>query len=88
MGNRVIMEENLDRALRVIVGEKAAIEIKSAAALPPSTGDKDIYALGRSALAHYERAKAFLKQGDWAAYGRELENLERILGEMSALSRE
>jgi len=88
LGNQVIMEENLDRALRGIVGEKAALEIKSGVAPAPSAGGRDVYMLGRSALAHYQKAKEFLKQGDWAAYGRELKSLERVLGEMSALSRE
>ena len=34
-------------------------------------------------MEHYNKAKAYLRQGKWAEYGRELENLEKLLKEMS-----
>ena len=39
--------------------------------------------LGALALEHYNKAKAHLRKGEWAEYGKELDNLERILKEMS-----
>jgi hypothetical protein len=44
--------------------------------------------MGVLALEHYNRAKDWLRQGNWAEYGRELENLEKILEEISAVTRE
>jgi len=40
------------------------------------------------ALEHYNKANDSLRQGNWAEYGRELENLEKILKEMSSLTKE
>jgi hypothetical protein len=36
------------------------------------------------ALEHYKKAKDYLRQGNWAAYGKELETLENILKEMTS----
>ena len=44
--------------------------------------------LGVMALDHYNRAKDYLRQGNWAGYGKELENLERILRELSGKTKE
>jgi len=46
----------------------------------------DISNIGVLALEHYNRAKDYLRQGNWAEYGRELENLEKILKEMSSVA--
>jgi hypothetical protein len=40
------------------------------------------------ALEHYNKAKDYLRQGNWAEYGRELENLEKILKEISSIEKE
>jgi hypothetical protein len=39
--------------------------------------------LGGIALEHYNKAKDYLRQGNWAGYGKELENLERVLKEIA-----
>ena len=79
-GNRVIMEETLDRALRLVLGgEIAAREMVSAF----KPGTHDVSESGKLALEHYHKAKEYLRQGDWAGYGKELEHLEEILQEMS-----
>jgi hypothetical protein len=44
--------------------------------------------LGALALEHYNKAKAYLRQGNWAEYGRELENLEKILEKISSMTKE
>jgi uncharacterized membrane protein (UPF0182 family) len=82
LGNRLVMEEDLDRGLSRVVGGEIASEDKAPPSLPSTGG---IFDLGRTALEHYDKAKAFLRQGDWVNYGRELENLEKILKEISAL---
>ncbi|NVM20796.1 MAG: UPF0182 family protein, partial [Desulfobacterales bacterium] len=76
-GNRLVMEENLDRALSSVLGEQIL-------ASPSILQTRDISNLGVSALEHYNKAKDYLRQGNWAEYGRELENLEKILKEISS----
>jgi uncharacterized membrane protein (UPF0182 family) len=74
------MEETLDRALRLVLGgETAAREMVSAY----KPGTHDISESGKLALEHYNRAKEYLRQGDWAGYGKELQHLEKILQGMS-----
>jgi uncharacterized membrane protein (UPF0182 family) len=84
-GNRLVMEENLDRALRSVLGGEIVTRPLAAPAMPTT---QDVSDLGVSALEHYNRAKAYLRQGNWAAYGRELENLENILKEMASQTKE
>jgi len=81
IGNRVIMAENLDRALNMALGavpipKELPSPVKASAALPGEN-------LGRLALEHYIKAKEHLRRGNWAGYGKALENLEKILTKMS-----
>jgi uncharacterized membrane protein (UPF0182 family) len=77
---RVAMAENLDNALSsvfegaVTPGEAT---VRSATKILQSSH------LGVRALDHYKRAKAFLKKGDWAGYGAELNQLEALLEKMA-----
>jgi hypothetical protein len=57
-------------------------------AFPSIPQIQDISNLGVSALKHYNKAKDYLRQGNWAEYGRELENLEKILKEISSIEKE
>jgi hypothetical protein len=74
------MEENLDRALRTVLTGEIVTKPLAAPSIPQT---EDVSILGVSALDHYNKAKEYLRQGNWAAYGRELENLEKILKEMA-----
>jgi uncharacterized membrane protein (UPF0182 family) len=78
--NRLIMEQNLDKALSGILGEQI---FPKQLAVPSIPQTQDISNLGALALEHYNKAKDYLRQGNWAEYGRELENLEKILKEIS-----
>ncbi len=83
-GNRLVMEENLDKALSSILD----IEItqkKPASQDTPHIKGEGLSNLGVTALGHYNKAKTYLRDGDWAGYGRELENLEKILKELSEM---
>jgi hypothetical protein len=84
-GNRLIMEENLDKSLRRVLGGQM---IPQPLASPSPAQTQDISDLGVLALEHYNKAKDYLRQGNWAEYGRELENLEKILKEISAVTKE
>ena len=81
-GNRLVMEENLDKALSSILGVDITPKQPASLALPQLKGE-GLSKLGARALGHYNKAKAYLRQGDWTGYGRELENLEKILKELS-----
>ena len=83
-GNRLIMEENLDKALSSLFGGQISPKQLAAPSIPQVQG---ISKLGVLALEHYNKAKDYLRQGNWAEYGRELENLEKILKEMSGLTK-
>ena len=74
------MEENLDHALRRVLGGKI-IEKGTVSASVPESGE--IFELGEQALKYYHNAKDYLRQGDWAGYGRELEKLEDVLKQLS-----
>ena len=78
--NRVIMEENLDKALNNLLEMKTSLEELTSPAVPKTPKTHD---LGGIALEHYNKAKDYLRQGDWAGYGKELESLEKVLKEMA-----
>jgi uncharacterized membrane protein (UPF0182 family) len=77
------MEERLDEALsRVLWGEaKATLGKEIAPTTIPET--EEISELGALALQYYNNARDYLREGDWAGYGRELEKLENILKQLS-----
>jgi uncharacterized membrane protein (UPF0182 family) len=80
IGNRVVMERRLDMALnRALVGETA----QRKAASPLMSVTEEVSDLGIQALQYYNKAKAYLQEGDWAGYGRELEKLEGVLKQLS-----
>jgi len=81
-GNRLVMEENLDKALSSILGEQIFSEQPdSPSPIVTSAGDTSI--VGVRALQHYNMAKEHLQNGNWAGYGEELEKLEGLLKEMA-----
>jgi uncharacterized membrane protein (UPF0182 family) len=79
--NRLVMEENLDKALSLVLTGR--VPPQAAAASPSMAQAPGISRLGAVALEHYKKAKTYLRDGNWAEYGRELEALEGILREMS-----
>ena len=80
LGNRVVMEERLDRALSRVLGSEIVQGKKVTSVLPPAGEISD---LGNRALQYYHKAKEYLQEGDWAGYGRELDKLEGILKQLS-----
>ena len=93
-GNRLVMEESLDSAIESVLGgqimapEKPLTIPGSPAGTPAPSQTTEFTDLGALALEHYNKAKDFLHRGDWAGYGRELENLERILKQMAGGKKE
>ena len=85
--NRLVMEENLDKALSSILDVDITPKHPDSPVTTQVAGE-GLSELGATALDHYNKAKAYLRDGDWTGYGRELENLEKILKEISGMKKE
>ena len=59
--------------------EAAATATAEEAPAPTGPTGEAAQALARRARQHYERAIEAQRQGDWAGYGREIQQLERVL---------
>jgi uncharacterized membrane protein (UPF0182 family) len=82
-GNHLVMRENLESAIYGVLGEEVpAAESVSTAVAPALPGT--VTPAVSEALEHFEKAKAYSRQGNWAGYGMELEALEKILNQMAA----
>ena len=84
-GDRVIMGESLELALAGLDREPTAPPDETAPPeepAPPET--RGIHELALSAMEHYEQARQYLQQGDWAGYGSELEAVQRDLEALAA----
>ena len=79
------MEQNLDKALSSALEEKISRKMLASPSLPQGL---DVSNLGALALEHYNKAKAYSRQGNWAEYGKELENLEKVLQEMAEVMKD
>jgi len=84
-GNRLRMDDDLKKALNGVL-EGAVAKKEPVSPLVPET--LNIYGLGSLALKHYNEAINHARQGNWAEYGRALENLEGVLKEISGMTKE
>jgi hypothetical protein len=91
--NRVVMAETLDEGLNLLFGPGAATQTVAGTAGDtlgaPSAPDAGMNTGGNSGLLsqaqqHYDRAIAAQRAGDWAAYGREIDELGAILRQLRA----
>lgn len=92
--DHVVMEPTLEGALSRIFGGSTSSGAARAsatraagapeAAAGPATPAADFNQLVREANQHYERAQEFLRQGDWAGYGRETKQLGKVLSRLAA----
>ena len=87
--NRVAMGETLEQGLAALFGAPASTGTTIAAGdtttttRPGATGAATIPAdLLRSAQEHYDRAIAAQRAGDWATYGREIDQLGTVLKQL------
>ena len=83
-GDRVVMKETLPGALAALFKMPAAPAAPTPAAV--STPGPPIGPLSdraREALAHYDRAIAKLKAGDWSGFGAELDALRTLLEQLN-----
>lgn len=80
--DRVAMEPTLEAALAAVLGARGAPATPSPpVAAPPSTARKPAGPPPTlTARQHYEAALEGLRRGDWSAFAREMEALDRSLG--------
>jgi uncharacterized membrane protein (UPF0182 family) len=79
------MEETLDKALSGVLGKEISPKEVVTPRVYKTLGADN---LGELALQHYNKAKDYLHQGNWAEYGKELENLEKVLRDMARITKE
>lgn len=89
-GNQVVMATTLDEGLQMVFGTGGprpvvpAADVPAAGAAPPASASVD--ALIQRMQQHYDRAIAAQRVGNWADYGRELEQLGAALRELKSRS--
>jgi hypothetical protein len=74
--NDVVMEENLELALRRLFGSKTTAAKTDAAIADTKSTTAD---LAKEAMRVFEKAIELQRQGNWAGYGEEIKKLEQIL---------
>ncbi len=76
------MRDNLDDALRAVFSADTISTVQTQEALTGvPTGP--LSGMAQEALSYYNRALGYLKSGDWANYGRELDKLKGVLQSMT-----
>ncbi|HPZ07349.1 MAG TPA: UPF0182 family protein, partial [Candidatus Eremiobacteraeota bacterium] len=75
-GSQIAMEDNLEEGINKIFGDVRTSRMAD------STENKSIEYMAREALNHYEKAQKYIKEGNWAKYGEELEKMKNILTRM------
>lgn len=82
--NDVVMEDNLERALMVLFGDRKASQTATVdkAAATTTTKRLSVQDMAKEAAQVFERTKSLQRQGDWAGYGEQLKRLEEIIKQM------
>jgi uncharacterized membrane protein (UPF0182 family) len=86
--NRLAMEKTLEESLRRVFRDRAAGDEE----VSPAGGEagteeetnpfRGVTELSRTAMEHYDNAIRAQRQGDWARYGEEIEELKTVLQEL------
>ncbi|MFC2006226.1 UPF0182 family protein [Chloroflexota bacterium] len=91
-GEQIAMEPTLAGSIAAIFGTEAS---PSEPTITPPTPQKPLEPVAtnmadliQEAQQHYSQAQQYLKAGDWSGYGKELEVLEIILGQLAELAAE
>jgi len=81
-GNTITMQETLDESLAVIFGESSPLVLPKVPSDDTPTNQTQAGPAAQ-ALEHYIKAQEYLKDGDWTAYGEELDKLEAVLNQLN-----
>jgi uncharacterized membrane protein (UPF0182 family) len=88
-GDRVVMERNLDEALKKILGSGASPPVESEAQKPVTSDPAESLStsdLSNKAYQTFQEAQRRLREGDWSGYGESIKELEAILLELQKVS--
>jgi uncharacterized protein len=77
-GSQIAMEDNLDKAVKIIFGPGTTIPVISV-----TTDNKIPEEMAKEALNHYNKAQEYIKSGNWSKYGEEMEQVHKIILTMS-----
>jgi len=90
-GEQIAMEQTLKESIAAIF-EVEAPPTEPVEPPGPTEPEEQVSAevasLIEEAQQHYEKAQQYLKDGDWAGYGKELDNLKRVLDRLAELTAE
>jgi len=89
-GEEIAMEATIDDCIAAIFGTEGP-PTGPEAELPPQAEpgapvSPEIASLIEQAQQHYEAAQQYLRAGDWANYGKELDALEAVLAQLAKLA--
>ncbi|MFC1957630.1 UPF0182 family protein [Chloroflexota bacterium] len=91
IGEQIAMEPTLEESLAAIFGTEVTPAEPVAKPPTPTTEEPigaDIASLIEEAQEHYDQAQQYLKEGDWANYGKELDALQAVLARLAELATE
>jgi len=83
--DQIEMRETLDESLQAIFNSSGLQDTSTVQQIKKieSIVNTSLSAKAREALDHYNKASEYLKQENWAGYGKELQEMKAILYEMS-----
>jgi len=83
--DQIEMKETLEEALQAIFnssGQQDSLSMKQITGIE-KTVNTTLSSKATEALDHYNKATEYLKQGNWAGYGKELQEMKDVLTRMS-----
>jgi len=91
-GDQIAMERTLTESLHAIFGVGVSPTEPEVAPPTPTEPEEpksaDIASLIEEAQQHYDKSQQYLKAGDWANYGKELDALKVVLDQLAELAAE
>ena len=91
-GDQIAMEPTLTESLTAIFGIEAPPTEPEVGPPTPAEPEEpvsaDIASLIEEAQQHYDKSQQYLKAGDWANYGKELDALKVVLDQLAELAAE
>jgi len=90
-GDRIAMEPTLKESIAAIFGAEA-LPTEPPVVKPPAPAEPekpvaaDIANLIEEAQQHYNKAQQYLKAGDWAGYGKEMDAMKAVLDKLAELA--
>ncbi|PKM76502.1 MAG: UPF0182 family protein [Firmicutes bacterium HGW-Firmicutes-15] len=88
-GNKVVMEDTLDKALIAIFGGEQQTTTVNPATPPANAGApaSTVQELSKLARQYYDQANERLKAGDWAGYGDNINKLNDTIIKLEAITK-